>query len=74
MKAKGDSHWTVTSFAFVPMKFLFKMCDCKVDSNFGTRDFSLMLRIFHVHRLAHVRSHMSPGMDRRLHNDTLKTG
>ena len=35
------------------------MCDCMVDSDVGTGDFSPVLGI------AHVRSHVSPEMDQR---------
>ena len=54
---------TVTSIVVAIAKFLFGMCDCKVDSNVGTIDFSLVLRILYVCRLQHVPSHVSPGMD-----------
>ena len=39
---------TVTSVAVAPMKFLFGMYDCTVDSNGGTGDFRLVLGILHV--------------------------
>ena len=54
---------TVTSFAFATMKFLSGMCNCTVDSDLDTDDFSLVLGTLHVCGHAHVRSHLSPGMD-----------
>ena len=39
------------------------MCDCTVDSDVGTGDFSLVLGILHVYGQAHVRSHVCPNMD-----------
>ena len=39
---------TITSAAVVIMKFRFGMCDCTVDSDVGTRDFLLVLKILHV--------------------------
>ena len=54
---------TVTSVTVATTKFLFGMCDCTVDSDVGTEDFSLVLRILHVCGKARVRSHMSPGID-----------
>jgi len=54
---------TVTSFAVATKKFLFGMCDCMVDSDAGKGDLSFELGILHVCGHAHVRSHLSPGMD-----------
>ena len=39
------------------------MCNCMVDSDFGTGDFLLVMGILHVCGHVHVRSHESPGMD-----------
>ena len=39
------------------------MCNCAVDSDVGTGDFSLVLGILHVCGHARMRSHVSPGMD-----------
>jgi len=39
------------------------MCDCMVDSDAGKGDLSFELGILHVCGHAHVRSHLSPGMD-----------
>ena len=50
MKAKV----TVVSAAVWTAKFLFGMCDCPVDNDVDTGDFSLALRILHVCGLAHV--------------------
>ena len=60
MKAKKV---IVTSVAVVTMKFLFGMCDCSVDSDIGTSNYSSVLEILHMCGYAHVRSHMSPCMD-----------
>ena len=54
---------TITSVAVATKKFLFGMCDCTVDSDVGTNDFSLVLRIFNVCGHAHVRSCISLGME-----------
>ena len=54
---------TVTSVAVVTMKKLQSMCDCMVDSDVGTGDFSLMLMILHVYGHVHVQSYASPDMD-----------
>ena len=54
---------TVTNVAVATKKLLFGMCDCAVDSEFGTGNFSLVLEILHVYGHAHVRSHVSPGMN-----------
>ena len=59
MKAKVK----VNSAAFATTKFLFGMCNCTVDIDVGTGDFSLLLGILHVSGHAHVRSYMSPCMD-----------
>ena len=45
------------------MKFLFGMCDCMVDSDVGTGEFSLVLGILHVCGQVHMRSHVSQGMN-----------
>ena len=47
----------VTSVAVATTKFLLGMCDCTVDNDVGTGDFSLVLEILHV------RSHVSQRMD-----------
>ena len=54
---------TVTSVAVATKKFLLGMCECTVDSDVGTCDFSLVLQILHVCGYVHVRSHVFPGMD-----------
>ena len=54
---------TVTSVAIATTKTLFGMCDCMVDSDISTGDFSLIHRILHVGGFMHVRSHISRGMD-----------
>ena len=54
---------TVTSVAIVTTKSLFGMCDCTVDIDVGTGDFSLVLGIFHVRGHEHMRSFVSRGMD-----------
>ena len=53
---------TATSVA-AATKLLFCMCDCTVDIDVGTGDFSPALEILHVCGHAHVRSDMFPGMD-----------
>ena len=53
----------VTSVAVATMKFRFGMCDCTVDSKGGEDDFPLVLGILQVCGDAHVRSHVSLGMD-----------
>ena len=58
---------TDTSVAVATTKFLFGMCDCTVDSDVGTGDFSLVPGILHVCGHAHVRSHVSLGLDCTLH-------
>ena len=55
---------TFTSVADVTTKLLFGICDSMVDSDVGTGDFSLVLRILLECGHAYVRSHVSPGMDR----------
>ena len=54
---------TVVSVAAATTKFLFGVCDCTVDINVGTGDFSFVLGILHVCGYVHVRSHVSRGMD-----------
>ena len=54
---------TVVSVAVATTKFAFGMCDCMVDSDVGTGDFSLVPGILHACGHAHVRSHVSPDMD-----------
>ena len=54
---------TVVSVAVEATKFLCSMCDCTVDSDVGTGDFSLVPRILHVCGHAHVQLHVSPDMD-----------
>ena len=54
---------TVPCLAVAIKKSLFGMCACTVDSDVGTGDFSLVLGILHVCGLAHVRSHVSLGMN-----------
>ena len=39
---------TITNAAVATAKFLFGMCDCTVDIDVGTGDFSLVLGILHV--------------------------
>ena len=51
---------TVVSVAVEAIKFLFGMCDCMVDSDVGTDDFSLVPGSLHVCGHARVRSHVSP--------------
>ena len=54
---------TVVSVAVETAKFLFGISDCTVNNDVGTGDFSLVLGILHACGHAHVRSHVSPGMD-----------
>ena len=54
---------TVTIVAGATTKVLLGLCDFTVDSDVGMRDFSLVLRILHACGHAHVRLHISPGMD-----------
>ena len=54
---------TVTSVVVARAKLLFCMCDCTVDTDVGTGEFSLVLGTLDVCGHAHVRSHVSPGMD-----------
>ena len=54
---------TVTSVAVATKKSLFGMCHCTVDSDFGTDDFSDVQSILDVCGHAHVRSHVSQGME-----------
>ena len=53
---------TFTGVAVASAKFLSGMWYCTVDSDIGTDDFSLVLRILHVCGHVHVRSHLSPSM------------
>ena len=53
----------ITSAAVATMKFQFGMCDRTVNSDVGTGDLLLVRGILHVCGHAHVRSHLSPGMD-----------
>ena len=52
-----------TSFAVGATKFLFDIYNCTVDIDVGKGDFWLMLQILHMCGHAHMRSHMSSGMD-----------
>ena len=55
---------TVTTDAVPTTKLLFGMYDCTFDSDVGMGDFSLVWGGgLHVCRHAHVRSHVSPGMN-----------
>ena len=54
---------TVTSVAVTTTKFLLGMCNCTINSDVDTGDFSLVLRILHVCGHVHVRSLVSQGMD-----------
>ena len=54
---------TVTSVAVATTKFLFAICDCTIDNDVSTGDFSLVLGTLYVCEHVHVRSHGSPGMD-----------
>ena len=45
---------TVASVAAAKMKFLFGICNCKVDSDVGTGDILLVLGILHVCGHIHV--------------------
>ena len=53
---------TVDTVRVATTKFLFGLCDCTVDSNVGTGDFSLAQGNLHMRGYAHVRSHVSPGL------------
>ena len=53
---------TVTSVADATTKSLFGTCDCAIDSDAGTGDFSLVLRILHVG------GHVSPGVDYNMYS------
>ena len=59
---------TDNSVAVATTKFLFGMCDCTVDSEAGTCDFALVLESLHEYGDAHMRSHVSPGMDCKIRN------
>ena len=61
----------VTSIEVAKTNFLFGMYDCTVDSDIGMGDFSLVLGILHMCGHAHVRSHVSPGMDCSSKSQTL---
>ena len=61
--AEASSMVTVTSIAVATMKFPFGKCNYAVDIDVGTGDFSLLLGILLMCGHAHVRSHVSPGMD-----------
>ena len=54
---------TVTSVAVATTQFLFGMCNCMVNNDVGTGEFSLVRGILHGFGHAHVRSHVSQGMD-----------
>ena len=54
---------TVSIVAVTTTKSLFGMCNCTVDSDVGTGDFSNVQRILHVCGHAHVRLHVPQGMD-----------
>ena len=52
----------MTASSVVPTtKFLFAACDCTVDGDVGTGEFSLALRILHLCGYTHVQAHVSPG-------------
>ena len=60
IKQSYDSKmWQTVGVVVAATKFLFSLCDCTVDSNVGTGDFSIMLEILNVCGHAYV----SPGMD-----------
>ena len=52
----------VISVAVGTTKFIFGMCDCTVDRDVDTVDFSLVLEILYVCGQAYMCSHVSPGM------------
>ena len=54
---------TVTSVAVATTLFLPSTCNCTVNNDVVTGDFSLVRGILHVCEHAHVRSHVSQGMD-----------
>ena len=54
---------TVTSVAVGTTKLLLGMCNCTVDCDVGTGNFSLVVESFHMCGHAYVRSHLSQGMD-----------
>jgi len=54
---------TVTSVAVATTKSLFGMCDCTLDSDVGTDEFSLVRGILNLCGKAHVRSYVSQSMD-----------
>ena len=65
---EGKAEWrkqkvTVTCLAVAIKKSLFGMCDCTIDSDVGTGNFSLVVGILQVCGHAHVRSHVSLGMN-----------
>ena len=53
---------TVTGVEVAITKFLFGTCDCTLDSDVGTGDFSLVFGILHLCGHVHMRSYVSPGM------------
>ena len=53
---------TITSVTVETTKFIFCMCDCKVDSDACMENSSLMLEVLQVCGRVHVRSHVSPSM------------
>ena len=54
---------TVTGAVVVTAELLFGMCNCTVESDVGSCDFSLVLGIPHVCVDAHMKSHMCQDMD-----------
>ena len=58
---------TVPSVAVATMNFMFGMCNCSVDSDAGTGDFSLVLWILHVCGRVHMQSHVSLSMGSGIH-------
>ena len=58
-QSSESKSWQSLGVAVATTKFLFGMCDCTVDSAVGKGDFSIL----HLCGHAHVRSHVSLGMD-----------
>ena len=55
--------WQSLGIVVATTKFLFGICDCTVDLAAGKGDFSLVLEILHVCGHAHIRSHVSQGVN-----------
>ena len=53
----------VSTVAVAIMKFLFGMCDCRIDSDVGMGGFLHVMGILHVCGFVHMQLNVSPDID-----------